>query len=195
MRIIAGTARGVALLSPKGKETTRPMLAKAREALFNILSQDISQCEVVLDLFAGTGALGLEALSRGTKQGYFVEKSSETFAILQKNVEKCRFKERVNLFKADAFRIIPTLSNIKFDLIFFDPPYHYFDNPITRREILEYLNKIVVNLTAQNAWIVTHYRRNALAGMPLPAELYVADKRDYGTTELLFIKRKSEQNL
>lgn len=186
MRIIAGTAKGTHLLSPEG-HGTRPMLDRAKEALFNILGDEIHDA-LVLDLFAGTGALGLEALSRGAKFCHFVEMERETQTMLQANIEKCHFHDYSKLWKVDAFRAIRLLVPLQFQLIFLDPPYRYFDQPVSRREFLEFVSQLAKQIAHPEACFILHYRRGVLAGMPIPAPLVQADLREYGTTELMLLR-------
>lgn len=188
MRIIAGTAKGTHLLS-KNNYDTRPMLERAREALFNILGDQVHHA-LVLDLFAGTGSLGLEALSRGAKFCHFVEMSRESQEIITANIEKCHVQERAKLWKQNAFQVMKFLVPNQFNLIFLDPPYHYFDQPVSRREFLEFVSQLAKQIAAVEASLVLHYRRFALAGMPIPPPLVQYDLRNYGTTELMFLSKK-----
>jgi 16S rRNA (guanine966-N2)-methyltransferase len=127
MRIVAGAFKGKALVSPDGA-TTRPTSDRARQALFNVLEHaswaDGLAGARVLDLFAGTGALGLEALSRGAAHATFVERDPAALAALRANVAGCRVEGRAIIRKADASATstLATLSG-PFDLVFLDPPY------------------------------------------------------------------------
>ena len=133
MRIIAGTKKGSKILSPlnKGKvtkkgdiEATRPTLDRVKESMFNILGHRVYNSDV-LDMFAGTGSLGLEALSRGAKSAVFLEKFKETYDILNENIKNLEFKEESKSILADSFMYLEKLSeeNMRFDIIFVDPPY------------------------------------------------------------------------
>lgn len=121
MRIITGTARGCRLKTPKG-ETTRPTADRIKESLFSILGRRVEGARV-LDLFAGTGALGLEALSRGASSALFVDE--RTASLIEENAAKTRLSERAEIVRADALRVLARLgaSGRVFDLIFCDPPY------------------------------------------------------------------------
>ena len=122
MRIITGRARGARLKSPKGL-LTRPTSDRVKESLFSILGGQVAGRRV-LDLFAGTGSLGLEALSRGAASAVFVDRATE--AVLRENVEHTRLGEASRIFRCDVFFAIARLSAEKetFDLVFCDPPYH-----------------------------------------------------------------------
>ena len=121
MRIIAGKARGLKLKTPRGL-STRPTADRIKESLFSILTCMLDFNERrVLDLFAGSGALGLESLSRGAASAVFVDRAS-TDCIID-NAQRAHF-DQVDVIRADVFRALERLSDQKFDLIFVDPPYH-----------------------------------------------------------------------
>lgn len=119
MRIIAGSRRGMTLYAPKHQDT-RPTEARVKENLFNLLG-DVCRGRRVLDAFAGSGALGLEALSRGAKTAVFYEKDKRTFDVLRKNVEKARFQEESSLRQKNVRSLFQ--GEEEFDLVFLDPPY------------------------------------------------------------------------
>ncbi|MGL5416633.1 MAG: 16S rRNA (guanine(966)-N(2))-methyltransferase RsmD [Clostridium sp.] len=123
MRIIAGKARGRKLLSPATYET-RPTLDRVKEAMFSIVQGYIPNA-LVIDVFAGTGSLGLEAASRGAKEVHLIDKSSQTYPILRKNVENLKFEDVCFTYNSDSYVVLKTLAkkNKKFDLMFIDPPY------------------------------------------------------------------------
>lgn len=185
MKILGGSARGMNLFSPPGMNT-RPMNARVKESVFNILGQYLEG--TMFDLFAGSGSLGIEALSRGADYCYFVESSPKTLPILQKNIEKAKFDQQAKILRSSAFDLVKNISEIKFDICFFDPPYRYFDSPVERTKILSLLEKIAVTFGKEEAQIVTHYRRGAMAGVNLPSSLQKYDQRVYGTSEILFLE-------
>ena len=120
MRVIGGTAGGLHLKCLEGSNT-RPTADRAKESLFNILSPYLDGSSV-LDLFAGTGALGIEALSRGAKDCVFVDSSGDAAKIIKQNLDHTRLTEKAKLTVADADAVLKSISQ-KFDLIFLDPPY------------------------------------------------------------------------
>lgn len=122
MRIIAGSLRGLKLKTPKGM-TTRPTSDRVKESLFNILGTRVYHAKV-LDLFAGTGNLGLEALSRGALQAVFVDRV--TANLIHKNLVKTRLEAKARVFSQDVEQVLKRLANKGeiFDLLFADPPYH-----------------------------------------------------------------------
>src|SRR5512139_2307015 len=123
MRVIAGTSKGRRLFTPKS-HFLRPTSDRVKESIFNILGKDIEGKEI-LDLFAGTGNLGIEALSRGAKKTVFVEKGRQALRLIQRNLARCGLSERSEILPVDADRAIGILKQRKdsFDLIILDPPY------------------------------------------------------------------------
>jgi len=124
LRIIAGTEKGRIIKSNKGRNT-RPTSDRVREAIFNVLGDKIVEASF-LDLFAGTGAVGIEALSRGAKKCYFNDCDKKAFQVIKKNISMCGFEEKAKIFNMDVFcfmKHIRKCSQDKFDIIYIDPPY------------------------------------------------------------------------
>jgi 16S rRNA (guanine966-N2)-methyltransferase len=123
LRIIAGKARGHKLIPPATMET-RPTLDRVKEAMFSSIQSYIPEA-IVVDVFAGTGSLGLEAASRGASEVYLFDKSSVTFPLLKQNVENLKFQDICFPINIDAYEGLRKLANKgkKFDIIFIDPPY------------------------------------------------------------------------
>ncbi|MFZ5599734.1 MAG: 16S rRNA (guanine(966)-N(2))-methyltransferase RsmD [Bacillota bacterium] len=137
LRIIAGSARGRNLKSPRGM-STRPTSDRVREALFNILSTLVPDSRF-LDLFSGTGAVGIEALSRGATKAVLVEKDRNTARIIYDNLKLCGMLDQAEILALDVAKAIQVLGRKKesFDLIFIDPPYKKgFEQP-TIEKVLE----------------------------------------------------------
>ena len=125
MRIIAGQWRGRTLLAPEG-QTTRPTTDRVRESLMSSLASARGGFEgaIVLDAFAGSGALGLEALSRGAAFAQFYERDAKAARALKKNIDAFGLtKGRVSLIKRDVFSVLPACPRAPFDLVLLDPPY------------------------------------------------------------------------
>ena len=120
MRVITGLARGRRLKELKGTET-RPTADAVKEGMFNILQFEI-EGRSALDLFAGTGQLGIEALSRGAKNAVFVEQRADAVRLIRENLELCGFQERARVVPGEAMAFLASLRE-RFDLIFLDPPY------------------------------------------------------------------------
>ncbi|MEG0806173.1 MAG: 16S rRNA (guanine(966)-N(2))-methyltransferase RsmD [Lachnospiraceae bacterium] len=123
MRIIAGTARSLPLKSPSGLDT-RPTTDRIKETLFNILSPTICDTNF-LDLFSGSGAIGLEAVSRGAKSATFIEKNKEAIACIRENIAFTGFENQCRLIEGDVPTALNRMQGERgYDYIFLDPPYH-----------------------------------------------------------------------
>ncbi|MBQ9267861.1 MAG: 16S rRNA (guanine(966)-N(2))-methyltransferase RsmD [Clostridia bacterium] len=122
MRVVAGKARGLTLKTLEG-DSTRPTRDMVREALFSILMNQIPGC-TFLDLFAGSGAIGIEALSRGAGKAYFGDLNKEAIKVIKANLERARMTLDAEVLQGDYLAILDRLKSKKFDIIFIDPPYH-----------------------------------------------------------------------
>ncbi|MCD8090926.1 MAG: 16S rRNA (guanine(966)-N(2))-methyltransferase RsmD [Clostridiales bacterium] len=124
MRIISGSKRGFKLKAPKGMNT-RPTTDKIKESLFNILAPVLSEC-MFLDIFAGSGAIGIEALSRGARQAVFIDKNREALQVIKDNLSKTGFEGSSLVFGQDFRSALKQINakGLKFDVIFMDPPYN-----------------------------------------------------------------------
>lgn len=120
MRIIAGKLKGRRLFTPKDNRV-RPTTDKVKEALFSAIAPYMDEA-VVVDLFAGTGNLGLEAISRGAKYCYFADKSRESLDLIRQNISYCKIEDQCRILQGDFERILDKLSE-KIDVFFLDPPY------------------------------------------------------------------------
>ena len=150
MRVITGSARGRRLKTPKGDDV-RPTTDNVKEALFNIIREDV-EGRRVLDLFAGTGQLGIEALSRGAREAVFVDASPASLRIVKENLALCGFSAPV--IRSDAVRFLRTCG--KFDLAFLDPPY---DSDLYET-VLEAMN--LFDILTEGGIIVAEARRERL---------------------------------
>ncbi|MBQ9773117.1 MAG: 16S rRNA (guanine(966)-N(2))-methyltransferase RsmD [Clostridia bacterium] len=122
MRIITGSARGTRLATLEG-EATRPTAERVKEAVFSMLQSSVPSARV-LDLFAGSGQMGLEALSRGARHAVFCDSAKEALAVTRANAEKTRLSDRADFFCADARTLLRRMKGEEpFDLVFLDPPY------------------------------------------------------------------------
>lgn len=185
MRIISGKARGTKLSTLEGLET-RPTLDRVKESLFNILKNEIYDAKV-LDLFAGSGALGLETLSRGAKEAVLCDNSYRAIQIIEENVKKTHFEKQVKILKNDFKKNLEMLKNEKFDIIFLDPPYKSeFDiialNDIIENEMLS--EKGVIILETDH----TEEKEDKLKKI----DISVYDLRNYGRVSLFFLNRKEK---
>ena len=121
MRVIAGSARGVPLKAPQ-RAGTRPTSDKVREALFSILASMGVQPARVLDCYAGSGALGIEALSRGAERAVFIDQAAEACAVIRANLNHTKLVARAEVIRGEIEKVLPKLGG-PFDLVLFDPPY------------------------------------------------------------------------
>ena len=121
MRVIAGTARSLPLKTPEGMDT-RPTTDRIKETLFNILQTRIPEC-VFVDMFSGSGGIGIEALSRGARKAYFMENAPKSIACIQENLEFTKFTDRAVLIRQDVCAGLTSIFEKTVDIIFMDPPY------------------------------------------------------------------------
>jgi 16S rRNA (guanine966-N2)-methyltransferase len=179
MRLTGGLDRGRRLIAPRGSQT-RPTAAKVREAIFNILGPPPEGH--VLDLFAGTGALGLEALSRGAPAVAFVEREHAPLVALRRNIKELGFEGRASIVAADVRTGLRRLaaSGAKFSWVFLDPPYAKEAEGV----LAELAGSELLNACA--VVVLEHDRRHR------PPEsvggLFLTDHRQYGDTELSFYR-------
>ncbi|MCX7822128.1 MAG: 16S rRNA (guanine(966)-N(2))-methyltransferase RsmD [Syntrophobacterales bacterium] len=178
IRITGGSLKGKKLLVPK-VANLRPTTDRVRESVFNILGSLVEEARV-LDLFAGTGALGIEALSRGALEAIFVEKDRKTIEALRKNISSCELQNKSTIFPMSAEKAIPLLKKRsgKFNLIFLDPPYH---SSLTSK-VLPSLSPLLFS----EGMIVVEYD---IYEKPLIDESVwvVEDIRRFGTTAVCFL--------
>jgi 16S rRNA (guanine966-N2)-methyltransferase len=193
MRIIAGEFRGRRLVGPPDRDT-RPMLNRVREALFSTLGNQVEGARV-LDLFAGTGSLGLEALSRGAKEARFVERDRRAMERLADNVETLDLGDRVRTTRGDALKpsnwsIEDGESDVLPDLVFMDPPYPLIRTRKGRASLTAALDLLLNSATAPGATLVLHTHPRDLRGTELinlcggPTP----EPRVYGNTALWYLR-------
>ena len=158
MRIISGTSKGRKLVTPRS-QSLRPTSDRVKESIFNILQDDIVG-KVVLDLFAGTGNLGIEALSRGAKKTIFVEKGRQALRLIQRNLTQFGLEERSEILPKDAIRAIGILKQRgeSFDLILMDPPY---EKGLIQRTLMK-LNSYPI-YHKDSILVIEHDRREPLS--------------------------------
>lgn len=120
MRVIAGSARSVPLKTPAGLDT-RPTTDKIKETLFNMINFDLPEC-IFIDLFSGSGAIGIEAISRGAKHAYLVDNSRKAIECIKDNTAKCHFEDQATIICKDAADSLYEIHD-KADIVFMDPPY------------------------------------------------------------------------
>ena len=193
MRVIAGQAKGTKLTSIKGSQV-RPTLDQVKETLFNILGHDLSG-EYFLDLFGGSGAIGIEALSRGAEKVVWVENNRQSHDLIHANLKKCRFKNNDEsksscfdweLLKMGALQALPILEkkSFKFDVIYIDPP---FAENLYEKCLID-LSKSQL-LKEEALVVVEHHNKNVL--QEIYGKLLLNDQRQSGETSLSFYGLKN----
>ena len=186
MRIIGGKHRGSKLYTLDGLNT-RPTLDRVKEPLFSILQFDLPEA-IVLDLFAGSGSLGLEALSRGAKKAILCDKSRDAIHIIEKNVDKLNEKANIQIMNQDYLKALEMLkqNHEKVDIVFLDPPYEtdFAENAVKIITQYKLLNEDGIIVIETDRKEVVEQNINKL-------DLYeIYDERKYGRVELLFLKQK-----
>lgn len=179
MRIITGIAKGRKITAPEGMDT-RPTSDRVKESLFNIISKKIYGARV-LDMFSGTGNLGLEAISRGAEWCTFIEKNNATYKILLENIDNLGFKEKCDLYNRDAFDVLEMLGkkSDKYDIIFLDPPY---SKGLVEKAIMGISEK---SLMDDEGIIMSEYDENDIIPEDINGiKIYRTEK--YGRTKISF---------
>ena len=181
MRIIGGSARGRSIVAPAGSKT-RPTQEYVRESLFNIIRWDLQDARV-LDLFAGTGALALEAVSRGAKDAVLIDMDRDACQAIKKNMETSRLGAQCRLIARDYEQAMAQLAREgqKFDVVFLDPPYRMENTGEMCAALYDR------GLLAGDFLIVVEHRRG-MAPL-LDARFAASDLRRYGDTEITFVRR------
>jgi len=183
LRVVGGELRGRPLAAPRS-DAIRPTTDRTREAVFNIISHSQSvrlEGARVLDLFAGTGALGIEALSRGAAHCLFIEESAEGRGLIRTNVEAMGLQGRTKIFRRDATALGETGTIQPFDIVFADPPY---GKGLGERALASALSG---GWLRQQAFVMVE----EASGSPFqpPAGLKLVQRRDYGDTTVTFCER------
>jgi 16S rRNA (guanine966-N2)-methyltransferase len=182
LRVIAGKLKGRKLTAVKGQRA-RPTADRVREALFNILSRKPVDA-MILDLFAGTGALGIEALSRGGRQTVFVDNAPQALTILRKNLEHCGMQQAAQVIKWDIAKNLNCLKGYPhtFNLVFMDPPYR---KAMIRPTLLHLTQS---GCLAADAIIIVEHDPCESVDTTATA-MRLADQRRYGRTLLSFLEQ------
>jgi 16S rRNA (guanine966-N2)-methyltransferase len=183
MRVIGGTVGGRTIAAPPGRDV-RPTSDRVREAMFSSLA-GVTPGATVLDLFAGSGALGIEALSRGAARAVFVERDRRAVAVVRRNLEVLGLADRATVHAADATRFCQHPSGGPFDLVFADPPYA--QAAATTHALLQDLASAGALRPGALAVLERDRRAPDLASAP-PAFLAPERQRSYGDTVLVYLR-------
>ncbi len=191
MRIIAGEARGKKLAGPRD-DSIRPALDRIRESLFSILD-DCFENRQVLDLFAGVGAFGLEALSRGARRAVFVDREKRSLSILRRNIEHLGFASRTRVVRGDALEIPDIeVEGDSYALIFMDPPFAVFDSEEATEKILMRMKELVESHTLEHGGILCLRHPSRWQG-DFPLEPAVTKKYGESTVRLFRFIRPGQR--
>ena len=181
MRIITGKKRGLKLNVPK-ENNIRPTLDRIKESIFNIISP-IKENSTIIDLFAGTGNIGLEFISRGSNKVYFVDKSPGSINLLESNIEKCNFEEQSEVVHKSYEKFLEDMKfkNTEIDYIYVDPPYREIDINIILKNIL---NSNIIN---NNTLLI--YEDDINSNIK-NENFKIVDERKYGNIHVKFLKKR-----
>lgn len=183
MRIITGELKGRKLDTPIGNDV-RPTTDKVKESIFNLLMTE-TEGSVCVDLFAGTGNLGLEALSRGASRCYFGDKSRDSINLIKSNIKKCKVEDRSIVLAGDYTKCLARVRE-KIDIFFLDPPY--------KDGLYEKCLEIIDSLDLLNEEGIIIAEHGARVDMPEKCgKLYKTKERKYGTIKVSIYKHISEE--
>ncbi|MGN0294990.1 MAG: 16S rRNA (guanine(966)-N(2))-methyltransferase RsmD [Lachnospiraceae bacterium] len=189
MRVIAGSARSIPLKTLEGLDT-RPTQDRIKETLFNILQCDIPGCRF-LDLFAGSGAIGIEAASRGAAQVVFMENNPKAAEIIRLNLKNTHLEDKAVLYQGDLLGLLPGLASREkvFDLIFMDPPY----NHEYEKQVLSILHNS--SLADEYTLIIVEASLNTKTDYLSDMGYELVREKKYKTNKHIFIKKRQRTNI
>ena len=184
MRIIAGEFRGRTLLPPL-TDQTRPITDRVKQSVFDVLMPHMTDA-VVYDVFAGTGSLGLESLSRGCKSALFFESDPSALSLLAKNIAALKIENRAKIIRGDLFAwfATPRANAAQADLLFLDPPYRFLNDRASELKTLA--ENITSKYLSSTGQII--FRHDLSDSLDLP-NLHAFDVRDYGSMRVEFLVR------
>jgi 16S rRNA (guanine966-N2)-methyltransferase len=184
LRVIAGSAKGLRLRDVPG-DSTRPITDRAKEALFNIIRLDLPGASF-LDLFAGTGAVGIEALSRGAGFVRFIDKQRAAVEVISANLATTKLGQNAHVLQGDSFSHLAGTPNRTFDYVFIAPPQY---NELWKRALLSLDAK--PEWLVDDAWVIVQIDPTEYEALELQ-HLEEFDQRKYGNTLFVFYERKEE---
>lgn len=185
MRVIAGSARSLRLVTPRGLET-RPTTDRIKETLFNMIQMDVPGA-AFLDLFSGSGGIGIEALSRGAEHVVFVDQEKAAYDCIMQNLTHTRLMERATVVKQDVFTAMAAMEyKERFDIIFMDPPY----DQLLEQKVLKYLT--ISSILDEDTYII--FEANIHTDIDYLQQLgyeLIKEKR-YKTNKHVFVQRRKK---
>lgn len=187
MRVIAGTAKRLQLKTLDGMDT-RPTTDRIKETLFNMLSPELYDCRF-LDLFSGSGGIGIEALSRGAKEAVFVEKNPKAMACVKENLRHTKLEEKGTVMQMDVFQALARLAGEgQFDFIFMDPPY----KKELEKRVLEVLADMYKNLLSEDGIIIIEAAKETSFDYADRLGFTVLKEKIYKTNKHIFLERRKD---
>ena len=184
MRVIAGSARRLKLVTPEGNDT-RPTQDRIKETLFNIIQIEVPG-SVFIDLFSGSGGIGIEALSRGAKKAYFIENAANAYKCILENIKTTHFEDVSTVIKSDVVIGLRNIHEEEADIIFIDPPYH---DDLYQRTIMQLGS---MNYVTKNTMIIVEAPLETDFSFVGDLGFEVRREKEYKTNKHVFIYRKAE---
>lgn len=185
MRVIAGKARSLRLKTPEGMDT-RPTTDRIKETLFNMIQGEIPGC-IFIDLFAGSGGIGIEALSRGASHAYFVENGKEAISCIQDNLSFTKFSNDATLLKQEVFSALPMIHEKEADIIFMDPPYQagYEETVFKALAVQPYVT--------ENTLLILEAERGRSMDFLQEIGFEVIKEKNYKTNKHVFVRKADKE--
>lgn len=182
MRVIAGTARSLPLKTPEGLDT-RPTTDRIKETLFNMLQTYIPDC-VFVDMFSGSGGIGIEAISRGARKAYFIENAPKALSCIEQNLAFTKFTDHAIVLKQDACAGLNSIYEKQVDIIFMDPPY----NQEHEKRVLELLRNM--KYVTEDTLIIVEASLGTDFSYVNSLDFQVEKEKLYKTNKHVYIRRK-----
>ena len=184
MRVIAGTARSLPLKTPEGMDT-RPTTDRIKETLFNMLQTKVGG-SVFVDMFSGSGGIGIEALSRGAAHASFVEQSKKAMECIKDNLKYTKLSDRAEFYETDAVNALSRMEGKKqFDYIFMDPPY----NQLHEKRVLEYLSNSM--LLSDDGIIIVEASLETDFSYVEELGFTIIKEKEYKTNKHIFLEKEA----
>ena len=182
MRVIAGSARSLPLKTPEGLDT-RPTQDRIKETLFNVLQNDVPGA-VFVDLFSGSGGIGIEALSRGAKKAYFIDNSPKSYGCIHENLVFTKLADKSIILKQDAISALTSIYEKEVDIIFMDPPYEngLEENVLAVLQNMKYVTENTLIIAETSLQTDMEYAQNY--------GFEITKVKKYKTNKHIFLKRK-----
>ena len=175
MRVVGGTFRGLKLFPPQNQDI-RPTTDRIKEDMFNIISSYLYDA-LFLDLFSGSGAIAIEAISRGASRAYAIDNNKQSIELIHKNIAKTKTPEKFKVVRTDVEQFLLSTSN-KYDIIFLDPPYRYKNTEKLLKTIID------IDILNQNGILIVEQS----SPIPVPPQFDIIKVKRYSATSMQFAK-------